>query len=435
MGRLLALWQDLRSSLWFVPSLIVLSAMALAAGLVELDSALGREALAGWPRLFGAGAAGSRGMLTAIATSMITVSGVAFSITVVTLSLASAQYSSRVLRNFMSDRGNQVVLGVFLGVFAYCLVVLRTIRGGDEGAFVPSLAVLTAVVLALAAVGLLIYFIHHVALSVQAAHILHAVAQETAAAIDRLFPKGMGEAAEPEHAPAAPEVARAWCPVPARRTGFVKRVDEEGLVRWAADRAAVVRMEAGIGEFVAEGAPLVSVASAGGAEAGAEAELNALFDLGRQRTVEQDAAFGFRQAVDVALKALSPGVNDVTTAILAVDYLAALLARLASRRLPSPLRLEGGALRVIARRPDFAAFVALAFDEVRRSAGGNVRVFEHLLAGLGRAGAAASPPRRAALLAQALAVREEVGRQVPAPADRAALEAAADRVAAALAAG
>ncbi|MGZ8392671.1 MAG: DUF2254 family protein, partial [Gemmatimonadales bacterium] len=123
MHRLRNLFEALRSSLWFIPMLLLSGAVVLAVGLVEVDSNIGRERLTDWPRLFGAGAEGSRGLLSAIAGSMITVAGVTFSITIVALSLASGQYTSRILRNFMRDRANQVVLGVFVGVFAYCLVV------------------------------------------------------------------------------------------------------------------------------------------------------------------------------------------------------------------------------------------------------------------------------------------------------------------------
>jgi len=146
-----------RDSFWAVPAVTVLIAVLLALTMIEIDQVFDHNTLAAWPRLFGAGAAGSRGMLSAIAGSMITVAGVVFSVTIVALSLASSQYTSRVLRNFVRDRSNQMVLGVFVGIFAYCLVVPRTIRGGDEGAFVPGLAVLLAGALAFAGIGVLIF--------------------------------------------------------------------------------------------------------------------------------------------------------------------------------------------------------------------------------------------------------------------------------------
>ena len=200
-------WQKMRSSFWFVPAVIVLGAVGLAAVLIGVDATVELHVVRSWPLLFGAGAAGSRGLLTAVASSMITVAGVVFSITIVALSLTSSQYTSRVLRNFMRDRVNQVVLGVFVGIFAYCLVVLRTIRGGDEGKFVPSLAVLVGLILAFVGIAFLIYFIHHISMSIQASNIIAAAAQETIAAVDHLFPKELGEDAD-EDAHGAADVSR-----------------------------------------------------------------------------------------------------------------------------------------------------------------------------------------------------------------------------------
>jgi uncharacterized membrane protein len=166
MDQLKRFWSNLRGSFWFLPSLVVAGSVALAAALIDAHSAGSAQWLARWPRLFGASAAGARGMLSTIAGSMMTVVGVTFSMTLVALALASSQYTSRILRNFMRDRVTQVVLGIFSGIFAYCLIVLRTIRGGDEGGFVPGLAVSFAVVLAMGGVGVLIFFIHHIAASI-----------------------------------------------------------------------------------------------------------------------------------------------------------------------------------------------------------------------------------------------------------------------------
>ena len=188
MNKLKQLWSNLRSSFWFMPSLIVVVSIVFAVVLIEADSAGSDRWLARWPRLFGAGAEGARGMMSTIAGSMMTVVGVTFSMILVVLALASSQYTSRILRNFMRSRVTQVVLGIFAGIFTYCLIVLRTIRGGDEGAFVPSLAVFFGFVLALGGVGALMFFIHHIASSIQASSIIASVAQETIAAIDRLFP-------------------------------------------------------------------------------------------------------------------------------------------------------------------------------------------------------------------------------------------------------
>ena len=243
-------WQEMRSSFWFVPAVIVLGAVGLATVLIGVDATVDLPVVERWPLLFGAGAAGSRGLLTAVASSMITVAGVVFSITIVALSLTSSQYTSRVLRNFMRDRINQVVLGVFVGIFAYCLVVLRTIRGGDEGAFVPSLAVLVGLILAFVGIGYLIYFIHHISRSIQASSIIAAAAQETIAAVDHLFPQGLGKDADEDEdgdlAMSLPE--QAWFAVPARKTGYIESINGDALLALARERRTVLRMERGIGE-------------------------------------------------------------------------------------------------------------------------------------------------------------------------------------------
>jgi uncharacterized membrane protein len=226
MNKLKTLWLTLDSSLWFVPTLMVLAALFAAYGLVNLDAAIGSAWTAGYPLLFGAGADGARGMLTAIAGSMITVAGLIFSLTLSTLAQVASQYTSRLLRNFMRDRTNQVVMGSFVSIFVYCLVVLRTIRGGDEGGFVPSLAISVGLLLALVSIGMLIFFIHHIASSIQAANIVAGVAAETAKLLDKVFPQRLGDAATPaERADLAAGPPLHWQPLPSLTTGYVQGLD------------------------------------------------------------------------------------------------------------------------------------------------------------------------------------------------------------------
>lgn len=428
-------WQELRSSFWFVPAVIVLGAVELATGLIALDANVELHFDKAWPLLFGAGAAGSRGLLTAVASSMITVAGVVFSITIVALSLTSSQYTSRVLRNFMRDRANQVVLGVFVGIFAYCLVVLRTIRGGDEGAFVPSLAVLGGLALAFVGIAFLIYFIHHISLSIQASSIIATAAEETIAAVDRLFPKGLGDDADDgaDGNPAALPADRAWSAVGSPKTSYIESVGEDALLAFARKRGTVVRMERGIGEFVVEGTPLASVAGPGHPDEETAAELTGIYVISRQRTVQQDAGFGIRQIVDVALKALSPGVNDTTTAVMCIDYLGAILARLAVRGIPTPYRRDEGELRVIARGPSFESLLAEAFDQIRQNADGNVAVLARLLQSLETvAGRTANARRRQALREQANLITAAAERTITVPHDVAGIQAESKRLSQAL---
>lgn len=380
MIRLKQLWIDVNTSLWFLPSLMVVGAIALAFGLIEAEGLLGAQLSERWPLVFGAGVDGSRVMLSAIAGSMITITGVIFSITIVALTLASSQYTPRILRHFMGNRTNQFVLGFFVGVFAYCIVVLRTLRGTDEGRFVPSLAVLGGIVLALASVGVLILFIHHIATSIQANTIISSAARETIEVLRRLFPQELGNEAEDDAAPSSEE---AWQSIAAPQSGYIQSVDNDGLLDFARKHELVIRMECGIGEFIVEKAPLVSLQPAAPLDDAAADDLRALYAIGDVRTIEQDAPFGILQIVDIALKALSPGINDTTTAVTCVDYLGAILAAVAAQRIDGQARSDGQALRVVARGPSFAGMTALACDQIRRSASGNVAVLIALQRALG----------------------------------------------------
>jgi len=431
MNRFRQLWSNLRSSFWFVPSLIVVFSIGLAIALIEADSAGSDRWAAQWPLLFGAGAEGSRGMMSTIASSMISVVGVTFSMILVVLVLASSQYTSRILRNFMRSRVSQVVLGIFAGIFTYCLIVLRTIRGGDEGAFVPNLAVFFGFVLALGGVASLMFFIHHIASSIQASNIIASVSQDTIAAIDRLFPEklGQGPGEGDDDQTLRPPAERNWRTVPAKASGYIQSVNNAALLSLARDRKTIVWMEHGIGEFVVQNTALVSLDLEDPPDQETIDALQATFSISRHRTVEQDAAFGIRQIVDVALKALSPGVNDVTTAVTCVDYLTAILARIAPRQIPSSHRYEEGELRVIAKGPSFKGLLAESFDQIRNNAKGNVAVISRMLdASQTLASFTASPHRRRALGEHVQWIAELTERTVESAHDRARIDTRLARV-------
>jgi uncharacterized membrane protein len=420
MKKLKQLWSNLLGSFWFLPTMILVGSVILAVGLIEVDTSGSNHWADHWPLVFGAGAAGARGMLSTIAGSMMTVVGVTFSMTLVTLALASSQYTSRILRNFMRDHVTQIVLGIFAGVFTYCLIVLRTIRGGDEGAFVPNFAVSVGVVMAIGGIGVLIFFIHHIASSIQASKIIASVADETLLAVDRLFPSKLGQGlADDENEQAVlPLEDRHWQAVPASKNGYIQSVDNAAFLRLAREHQTIVRMEHSIGEFVVQDTPLVSLALESPPDKEIIADLQAACTIMIYRTVEQDAGFGIRQLVDIALHALSSGVNDTTTAVICVDYLTAILAQVASRNIPSPHRYEEGELRVIAIGPTFASLVADSFDQIRESAKGNVAVMLRMLGALQTiASQTTSPWRRLVLREQAQRIAELAGRTIASPCD------------------
>lgn len=415
-SRLRTLWWRLSSGLWFIPSMTVLASMLLAVFLVEAEGLHTLDLGKRWPRVFGVGLDGSRAMLTSIATSMVTVAGVVFSVTIVALSLAASQYSPRVLRTFTGDRPTQFVLGVFVGIFAYCLVVLRTLRGGGENGFVPSLAVLGGLVLSLVGIAFLVYFIHHLAASIQASSIITRVTDATLTAIDDLFPEELGAPADELENETPPGGLDAWTKVAARETGYVINVSNAGLLAFARERGRVLRMDAPIGGFVIEGRALASLHGTDAVTEADEKALGALYAFDRQRTIEQDAAFGVQQIVDIGSKALSPGINDASTAVLCIDRLTEILVRLARRRIETPYRREQGELRVIACGPSFEDLVDLAYHTLRHDAANKPLVFRRLLWSIEQvADATTSQTRRRALAAALGPIAEHAEQPLAAP--------------------
>ncbi len=400
LDRISSIKQRLSDSLWFVPSAIVLASLLLALALVDLSSALDAGLLVRYPRIFGASAESSRSMLSTIAGSMVTTAGVTFSVMVLAVSQASTQYTPRVMRNFMRDRLSQVTLGALIGVFVYCLIVLRTVRSGDE-LFIPSVAVAAAVLLALVAVALLMYFIHHIASTLEAGEILGSVAKETLHSADRQFVGELGEEEPAESLRSSPLWADAdWRAIPCSRSGYIQHLDVDGLLQTADQWNAVIRMERAVGEFVAQGTAIASIAGHPVSD-DVVSGVNDQYVIDTYRTVFQDPSFGIRQMVDIAIKALSPGVNDSTTAVTAVDYLAVVLVRIACRQIPPNERLVRGEVRLIMRQPTFGAMLDEAFSEIRRNASSNPRVLVSILGALELvAQAAKSPARRKAVVGQ-----------------------------------
>lgn len=406
MNRLRAIWLTLNGSLWFVPGMLVLIGVVAALLLVELHPVLDGGLARDWPRVFGAGAEGARGMLSAIATSMVTVAGVVFSVTIVALSLTASQYSPRVLRNFMSDRPTQVVLGAFVAVFAYCLVVLRTIRAGDEGAFVPALAVLGGVFMAFVGIGLLIYFVHHVATAIQVDYIVQRIASDTIGSIDRLYPEadttdqGPGAALE-SNEPASGQRED----VVAHRTGYLAAIDHAALLKLAAEHHTVLRVLPKVGDFVVAGTPLTQVAPNGGPPPqGWAGALEPGLKVQGERHVDQDAAYGLQQLVEVGLRALSPSMHDPATAETCVDHLGALLHRLSSRRLDSGRRECDGRLLLVVAVSGYEDFVEGALASLTHHAGSHASVHDRLITAVETAGVATADPERLAVLGRRLDV-------------------------------
>ncbi|MDQ2771780.1 MAG: DUF2254 domain-containing protein [Bacteroidota bacterium] len=409
--RLRQLWQPLRESLWFVPLLMVLVALGLAYGLVQFDQASSVHGTRRLPLFFGIDAGGASGMLTAIAGSMLTVAALTFSLLLAALAQVSNQYSPRALRNFMRDPVNQFVMGYFVSVFTFALLVQGTIREGRAVRFVPTTAVLMGLLLALGGVAALIFFIHHVAEALQAGTLVQQITTETEREIARLFPFDFGHELHPD-ARAAAETFVAepagWVAVNAAEAGYLQYVDTRGLLAFTTRHRTVLRLDCHIGDFVGRGQRLFSV-RAGQDRAPTEpadwpADLRRYVSLGRHRNPEQDVAFGLQQLVDIALKALSPAVNDTTTAIMAIDYLGELGGQLARREFPGTLRSDGRHLRVLVRVYTFEQYMQLAFDLVRESATANPAVLRRMLRALALVATHVRTPDRLPILREQAAL-------------------------------
>ena len=427
LSRLRNFFIRLTDTLWFIPSLIALFMSALAVVMVEISSLVDAEALARFPRVFGASADSSRALLSAIAGAMITVAGLTFSLTVVAVTQASTQYTPRILRNFMRDRGSQTVLGVYVGMFAYCILVVRTIRSGDEGRFLPALAVVLGIALAIGSVGMLLFFVHHIANALQASTIIHRITAETLVAVSRAFPASVGEpmgngTLDNAYIDGVPESA--WQSVAARVTGYVQSIDNNRLLEIAESMNVVVRLVPAVGDFVIEGHPVAWVAPSPVSGQGVPLAPSALRDvagaltISSYRTVQQDAAFGIRQLVDIALKALSPGINDTTTAITCIDHLGAILVSVVGRPDVSTARAVRGVVRVLAPAPTFASLLELAFDEIRQSAITNVSALTRLLTTIATVARCPMQDERRADLGDQILRIAEAARHVPLQFDR-----------------
>ena len=371
MTRVRALWDYLRGTYWAVPSAMSVAAVLLSIGMIQLDQAATSKLLDPLSWIYTGGPEGARAVLSTIAASMITVAGVTFSITIVALTLASQQFGPRVLRNFLRDVGNQVVLGTFVSTFLYCLLVLRTVRGSDDAEFVPHLAVTVGVTLAMLSLGVLIFFIHHVATSIQASRIIANVAGDLEGAVDRLFPHSIGhDAARAAGRDASAETrmtAHGTRVVNAKTTGYVQAIDVDELMSVACEHALVARVHARPGSFVRRGGVLLTIASGSGQAHPPDQSFHDMFIIGTDRTGTQDVTFFIDQLVELAVRALSPGINDPGTARLCIDRLEQALCHLAGRQMLSPERYDdGGRLRVIASPLTFPDVLESAFDEIAR---------------------------------------------------------------------
>ncbi len=384
--RTTVLLERSRERFWVVPGAAVLVGLALGIALPAAERAWG-----GWSSdlVFGGGPDGARSVLSTIAGSTMTVTSLTFSLTMVTLQLASSQFSPRLLRTFLRDLRNQTVLAVLLASFTFSLVVLLSVRSADEGtAFVPGVSVTLALVLALASVLALVWFIAHVVEVSRVEKTMEDIAEAATRSLDGLR-RDVVPADVADHA--ASGVA-----VRSDRGGFVQSVDEDRLLAWARERECSVDVVVPVGAWVVLGQPLLRVQ--GGAPEDGGPDPRDCVAIGAERTVGQDVTFGVGQLVDIALRALSPGINDPTTATTAVGHLASVLVVAAGAPLGDYAVRDGGEERLRVARPSFDEVVDEAFGSVRRCGADQPPVLASLVQAAGVVGEQLDPAGRAPLL-------------------------------------
>ena len=367
--RFKAFMISMRTSMWPVPLLMISGAALLAYVCIAIDGNSLNKFGDTYPQPFAGGADSLRIMLSAIATSMITVSGITFSLTISSLANVSGQLTARVIRSFMSNIVTKLVLGYFTGLFVYCIIVVRTIRIKEDpgGAFVPALSVFVGMALAVVGIAVMIYFIHFVATSIQASTVVTTVTEECLDTIDKLYPDPLS-ADDPETTPDLPRPANGQTEqtVPAQSYGYVQLIDEKKLRQLAEANQVALRVDAITGDYVTTGSRLVSIVGpAQAVDADLTKQINKLFTIRSSRTLDEEIAFGIRQLIDIALKALAPASDDTTTAVLVLDNLTTVLAKLVPRQLRSPLAAD----YFVPKHPSFANLMAGALDQIREAAG------------------------------------------------------------------
>ena len=415
-GRPSRIRDAVTGALWPLPTAAILLAIGLGTGLPVLDELLQASGDRPLALVFEGGPSAARGILSTIAGSVISVVTLLFSLTIVTLQLASSQYSPRLLQTFVRDRVVQVCLGTLLATFVYSLVVLRSVRSADDSdegsAFVPRLSVTVAFVFALASVAALVTFLAHQTRQLRVETMMRDVHAEATATIDRLTAQLDGDSPD-SPLPGVPAHAR---PVGARVSGFLVQTAEEPLLALLTRERAVLRLDRRPGESVVAGSPLAWVwTDDPAAELPVEelaASLERHVELSFERSPAADPSYGLRKLVDIAARALSPGINDPTTAVHALSHVSALMGQLSTRETwHRQVAGDDGVTRLLVPSWDHAALLDLSVTQVRSYGRQDTTVVERLFALLAEAGWLARTERQrqavrqhcAALTAQSLA--------------------------------
>ncbi|RMF40470.1 MAG: DUF2254 domain-containing protein [Planctomycetota bacterium] len=382
--RIINRWDRVRNSFWFIPGALSLAGIGLALGSTWLRGPAASWIVDLFPWI-AVSTSAARASLATISSAMVSIVGIVFSVTLVTLSIASSQYGSRLLRTFMSDTFTQVALGLLIGTSLFCMVALTRIEPSTDDKSVPNVSILIGLGMAVGSMAILIGYIHHVANLIQAPSVVAAVAADLNESLARLFPASAEEEETEQPEPfELPQAARG-APVRSAHEGYLQAIDLEGLISICKADDLVARLLVKPGEFIEIGLPLVEVwpgeavlkrdhsepdpSTTKSRDFGDEfaERINDCFIAGTRRTPRQDAECALDELVEVAVRALSPGINDPFTAISCLDRLSAVLGRIAERKMPDPVRRDDeGVPRIVARSTTFDDLMDAAFHQIRQ---------------------------------------------------------------------
>lgn len=370
-SRAIQIFSALNEAFWLLPGLMVLTGIVGAGICVELDRS---GAVPLWliegSYLYNGGGTGARTLLGAVVSSTISVAGTVFSITIAALALTAGQMGPRLLRNFTRDRGNQATLGAFLGTFSFALIVLRAVRTQTEGEFVPHLSLSISIFLALVCVATLVYFVGHTAGRINVDTVVELVGSEMRDTVGRLTDNKL---------PVPPPDPHFWknaILIADSRRGYLQHLDYEGLAEWAAARGTSLHLFVRPGDYVFPGAAIGEMIPP---VDGAHAAILEATVLGPQRVSALDLEFSIRQLVEVAVRALSPGINDPHTAISVLHRLAATLCDIARVNLPTGVMQRAGHPVLVVPSVDYDGIVDAMFNMIRQSAARNPAILISLL--------------------------------------------------------
>lgn len=374
-SRILDLFAIVRASYWYIPLMLTITAVLLSLITMRIDSLLDPGWLQGIGLFDANNPEGARDFLTTIASSMITVAGVTFSMTIVAVSFAASQIGPRLTTNYMRDRSNQMTLGTFIGTYIYCLMVLRGVLNTTQGGmfiafggepFVPQISLLVAVILTFCSILVLIYFIHHVPESINMSNVIAKVGEEMGRQASVVFPNTIGKECPASKVDIPSEFHNYYEVIKSKQHGYIRVLDGNALVSAAKNHDVILKLDVRPGHFLTENMALLHVYSKKKINKTLVKECVNAFAFGQQRNQEQDILFLVNEMVEIIARALSPGMNDPFTAMTVMDWLQLFLEKVSKNGSSSAYRYDkDNQLRLITKPILFSEFCEIIFCRIQ----------------------------------------------------------------------